>query len=345
MDARPADINDDEISLMDIYDFLRDGWWTLVGLSVLGLVIGIIVSFVFPVKYQASALLDSGKVGFYTRDQGVVSREVEPVATLAERMKLPGFYSPQSLAACGLESSPSAGAALAGALSPNVARNSKFVTLTYQSDSPEVAKACLQAVLSDVIREQSVAFEVARQTLQTDAVQLAEEIDRLRLERVRVASAREGGLKATNEQLDATRESLRKLDEKVFSENTTADAAGVLMLLTLRNYLKELETMVVALQASLNRESLGIGAELPMLTERLSGVQAALDAPNTREATYISGINAPDTKVSPRRSLIVVLGLLIGGFVGLMVLIGKRAWRHIKAHEAELVARQAGEVK
>ena len=64
MDPRPAGV-DDEISLLDIYDFLRDGWLTLVSVSFLGLVVGVIVSFALPTKYQATALITSGQVGFF----------------------------------------------------------------------------------------------------------------------------------------------------------------------------------------------------------------------------------------------------------------------------------------
>ncbi len=50
MDARPDVIDDDEISLMDIYDFIRDGWWTLVGMTALGLVVGLVTAFVLPTQ-------------------------------------------------------------------------------------------------------------------------------------------------------------------------------------------------------------------------------------------------------------------------------------------------------
>jgi LPS O-antigen subunit length determinant protein (WzzB/FepE family) len=65
MDARPEVVQGDEVSLLDIYDFLRDGWVTLLGASLLGALIGLLVSFVMPIKYQADALIESGQVGFW----------------------------------------------------------------------------------------------------------------------------------------------------------------------------------------------------------------------------------------------------------------------------------------
>lgn len=44
---------------------------------------------------------------------------------------------------------------------------------------------------------------------------------------------------------------------------------------------------------------------------------------------------ASDGEVSPRRILIVVISLLIGGFLGLTLLITRRAVQAIRTHEAE----------
>ena len=99
-------VDDDEISLLDIYDFIRDGWITLLGLSVLGLLIGVIYSLSIPAKYQATASIDSGHIGVVglvqdasgsqsasVNSASVRSRPVENVGVLAEIMKSPSFYS------------------------------------------------------------------------------------------------------------------------------------------------------------------------------------------------------------------------------------------------------------
>jgi LPS O-antigen subunit length determinant protein (WzzB/FepE family) len=91
----------------------------------------------------------------------------------------------------------------------------------------------------------------------------------------------------------------------------------------------------------LSSDSLLLGSNLPELSERLAGLQLALQAPNTQSARFVSGINAPSDSVAPRRSLIVVIVVLIGGFAGLMLLIGRRAIVHIRSHEAERRARSA----
>ncbi len=341
MDARPDVIDDDEISLMDIYDFIRDGWWTLVGMTALGLLVGLVTAFVQPTYYQASALIEPGKVGFYSRKEGVSSRGLDSSARLTEKMKLPGFYSDKTLVACGLEVQPAAKSALAAALAPDVPRNSSFVSVSYQTSSSELAQACLVAVLDDVLDDQALALSVAVTAVRAEIQDVAEQVSRLRTERDQVREARLDGLQSATEQLRTTRTSLQKLDQRLFEEATNADAAVVLMLLTLRNDLQELENLVSGLRVSLSSDSFLLGSNLPELSERLAGLQLALQAPNTQSARFVSGINAPLDSVAPRRSLIVVIGFLIGGFAGLMLLIGRRAIVHIRAHEAQRRARPA----
>jgi LPS O-antigen subunit length determinant protein (WzzB/FepE family) len=341
MDARPDVMDDDEISLMDIYDFIRDGWWALVGMTALGLVVGLVTAFVLPTQYQASALIDSGKVGFYSRTDGVSLRGLDSAASLAEKMKLPGFYSDKTVVSCGMELEPATRAELARALSPNVPRNSSFVSVSYRTSTSELAQACLEAVLDDVIDDQALALSVAVTAVRAEIQDVAEQVSRLRTERDQVREARLDGLQSATEQLRTTRTSLQKLDQRLFEEATNSDSAVVMLLLTLRTDLQELETLVSGLRVSFSSDSLLLGANLPELSERLAGLQLALQAPNTQSARFVSGINAPLDSVAPRRSLIVVIGVLIGGFAGLMLLIGRRAIVHIRAHEAQRRARAA----
>lgn len=53
----------EEISLLDVYEFFRDGFKTLLVFSALGLSVGLVTAFVLPEKFQASALIESASVG------------------------------------------------------------------------------------------------------------------------------------------------------------------------------------------------------------------------------------------------------------------------------------------
>lgn len=97
------DLDQDELSLLDIYTFFRDGWKTLAGFTALGLAAGAVTAFVLPEKFQASALIEPASVA--TRSgQSVTVKSVEPVAVLSEKMRSPTYYSDATLQACGLSS-------------------------------------------------------------------------------------------------------------------------------------------------------------------------------------------------------------------------------------------------
>ena len=340
MDARPAVSDDDEISLLDIYDFLRDGWKTLFGVSAFGLIIGVVTAFVLPVKYQASAMLDSGRVGALilgtnTGGREVSSQELDPMPVLADKMKSPGFYSAETVLACGMVDSSGARAALASALSANVPRGSTFVSLTYQTDSAAAARVCLEAVLQDVIRNQAAALDVAKSRLNDERIQLQRQLDSLIADQERLEAARRDSLLLTQEQLRQTRATLQNLDNDLVQRATTTDAISVMVLLNLRSDVQQLESALGALQTSLTAARFDTPTQVAALSDRLTNLKVAIEAPNTQSARYVTGVSAPESPVAPKRNLIIVLGLLIGGFVGLMVLIGQRALFHIRAHERQ----------
>jgi uncharacterized protein involved in exopolysaccharide biosynthesis len=81
--------------------------------------------------------------------------------------------------------------------------------------------------------------------------------------------------------------------------------------------------------------------DLFRLQDQIADRQASLEAPATRNAQFATPIYAPDVKVSPKRALITVIAILVGGFAGLILLIGRRAYRAISEREASRKAAQA----
>lgn len=88
-----------------------------------------------------------------------LGKEVETVQVLAEKMRLPTYYSQESFKNCGVAEAVSPGEALAKALNPNVARNSAFVSVSFKSPSVERSAPCLNAVLEDIKRTQAVVAQ------------------------------------------------------------------------------------------------------------------------------------------------------------------------------------------
>lgn len=82
---------DQEVSLWDILNFLKDGWRWLAGGLLLGLLCAVGYLIVTPKKYEAQALLQGAKV---------LSADLESSAQLIERLKFPTFYGSAELQAC-----------------------------------------------------------------------------------------------------------------------------------------------------------------------------------------------------------------------------------------------------
>ena len=330
MDSRPEVIDDDEISLYDIYDFLRDGWKTLFGMSVVGVALGVVVSLVMPEKFQASGALESTKVA---------GTPVEGIRALAEKMRSPTYYSAQTIEACELQDELNPASSLAKALNPNVGRNSTFLSISFEAASPAIARDCLTAVIEDVRRNQGALARASKQRVQEQirlanqqferATQLRDQQLALNVQRLEVARE-----KQASAQRFITAFENRALNFDFKDDQFSASSLLVATLQSKQNEVKDLQIQIDDLEMKVQTQITGVDNEVFEIEDRVLRLVESLDEPATRDAHYATPIYAPDTRVSPRRSLITVLGLLLGGFAGLMLLIGRRVYRSIKEREA-----------
>jgi len=265
-------VADDEISLLDIYEFLKDGWATIAATTVLGGAIGVGAAFVIPEKFLASATIQPARV---------LGNDVESIAVLGEKMRSPTYYSPQTALACDVKEATS----LASALNPNVGRNSAFVSVSFKSTNINTSVACLNAVLDDVKLNQN---DIAQRQIALAQSTLNNEKEKLKLAETFVAA----------------------LSDKTmtFDFKDTQFSASQLLLATLQSKQSE----ITNLKNSIQRTEL-------LLTE-----------PQTKTASFTTPIYSPPHKVEPKRSLIAVISVLAGGFVGLMLLVLRRVIKQIK---------------
>jgi len=269
-------VADDEISLLDIYEFLKDGWMTIAATTVLGGAIGVGTAFVLPEKFLASVTIQPARV---------LGQDVEKVSVLAEKMRSPTYYSQQTFIACDVADSTNPAQTLATALNPNVARNSAFVSVSFKSTNINTSVACLNAVLDDVKLNQN---DIAQRQIALATATLNNEKEQLKLAETFVATLSKKTL--------------------TFDFKDTQFSASQLLLATLQSK----QTEITNLRSSIQR------------TELL------LSEPQTKSASFTTPIYSPSQKVEPKRSLIAVISLLAGGFIGLMLLVVRRAIKHIK---------------
>ena len=171
-------ITDDEISLMDVYDFLADGWKTILATAFIGTSIGIVTSMVLLEQFEAKALIESAKVASLTNSTN--STYVESITVLAEKMRSPTYYDSKTLAVCVNEGEGGNLEALAKSLNANVARNSNFVSVSYRAESRENAARCLEQVLEIVIARQKTLADANLTSVLSNLENLKKKADELR---------------------------------------------------------------------------------------------------------------------------------------------------------------------
>ena len=172
--AETLETTNESITVLDVYDFLQQGWKILFASCLLGGAIGIGAAFLWPEKYEANALIQPGRMP--VDEPGVRSKEIETPAVLADKMRSPTYFSAKTLEVCKMMGYQDPARELVAMLSPKVPRQSTFVSVNFRASDTRAATTCLEAVLSDVKSNQQ---EIA--AVQTDLVRtrLAEDIKKL----------------------------------------------------------------------------------------------------------------------------------------------------------------------
>jgi hypothetical protein len=95
--------------------------------------------------YEASAAIEMATVA---------GEPVETTARLLEKMKLPLYFSPATLKACGTDGGPSLQAKFVDKIKPSINKSAPMVSFVTQAQSSQEAKACLNAAIADVSSKQ-----------------------------------------------------------------------------------------------------------------------------------------------------------------------------------------------
>lgn len=141
----PIQTEDDEISLIDILLFLQASFSNVVKSLVVCLFAGGIYYFSIPKMYEASAVIEMATVA---------GEPVETPARLLEKMKLPLYFSPATLQACGSDGGLNSQAKFVDKIKPSINKSAPMVSFVTQAPSSQEAKACLDAAIADVSSQQ-----------------------------------------------------------------------------------------------------------------------------------------------------------------------------------------------
>ncbi len=162
-----TDLTEEEISLIDIIDFFKNGWKFILATAIVTTLIGTGYTFIATPRYQATAVFQTAKVA---------DKDVEPPNVLIEKIKIPTYFSQKTFDECGLSELSEPGVALSKRLNPTLSKTAPFITISYKSKSPEIAKNCLINVIADIATQQN---EIAKPLLDTKKNQLNSLKDKL----------------------------------------------------------------------------------------------------------------------------------------------------------------------
>jgi len=136
---------DDEISLIDLLLFLKASGGNILKSTCVCLLAGGAYYFSVPKMYEASATIEVATVA------GV---PVETPAVLLEKMKLPLYFSPATLQACGSDGGLSSQAKFVDKIKPSINKSAPMVSFVTKAPSTQDAKACLNAAIDEVSNNQ-----------------------------------------------------------------------------------------------------------------------------------------------------------------------------------------------
>ncbi len=324
-----TEVQQDDISLIDIYAFFRDGWKLLTAFSVLGLLVGMITAFTWPEKFQARALIEPASVAKRERNDTITKASVEPAAILAEKMKVPTYYETTTIQACDLQSLVNPGEQLVNQLNPTVGRNSSYVSVTYKAETPARAEACIKQVLQDIVNNQANLAKPLINNLEVELANAEQELQSNIAERDQQRLNNRDKLKVAKSKLAAaenfvdkfSKESLSfKFDDQQFS----ATALLLTTLIDKQNEVKDLEIQINALELVVAANMTDKDQAVRKMANTVSELKNSLSPPNTKPATFAAPIYTSDTKVEPKRAVVTLIGLLTGGFAGLLCLVCMR---------------------
>ena len=272
-------MQEDEISLFDLWDKLRAGWRYVAGGTAIGLLgAGLAVVVISP-NYQATSVIQIGQVA------GTV---VEAASTTMERFKAPAFLLEVAHAAKNqkLIDAISASGELTKTIKAQLVKGTALIEITTLGESPQAAKELNQHVLDALVDRHQLLGGPMLTTIQNN-----------------IKILKEKSTFAEAELADVTRIS-----------NGVVPKDGQFSQLSLMTSLR------------LQKQS-----ELFSLRQALIAAELSLTSASTMPTKSIEAVFVAERAVSPKKGLLLALGLiggLLGGIVAVFVADG---WRRSRA--------------
>lgn len=274
-------MQDDEISLVDLWEKLKDGWRFVLGGTVLGLAGAGVALMVLPPKYEAEAVVQVAQVGSVG--------QVEAPAVSIERMKTATFQMAVA--------ERSGNQRWSDDLRTSTAATGKYLMAQLLKAAPNLIEVKSFGYSAENAKNIAEAAILGLATRQAEIARPM--IDKLRLD-----------LSIAKEKLASAEKELEGIKKMLVNVGVKDDRFTQLSLLTTLRVQKE--------------------AEVFGQRQTIMALETALMPPATQPAKAIEAVFVVDKPVSPKKGLLLSLGLVGGLLAGVVAVFFVDAWRRAK---------------
>ena len=202
----------EEISLLDILRFLKSAYKVILVFGALGITLSIAYLAITPKQYEATAQIAMAQIGTASTNINPLGTNIEEPALLVSRMSLPTSYTPQTIAACGVDDSGNAEAILSKSIKLAPAKGvANVVELKTFGPSQEVAVSCANAIFELI---KATQFLILMPYIDEAKMKLVDDEGRLAKAKDLVAKADKSGSVMSAAYL-STRDEIRYLLDEV----------------------------------------------------------------------------------------------------------------------------------
>jgi uncharacterized protein involved in exopolysaccharide biosynthesis len=290
-------IQEEEISLFDLWDKLRAGWRYVAGGTAIGLLgAGLALVLIQP-KYEAVAVVQVGQTGQVGQvaQVGLVGQvttlPVEPTQLSVERMKTPTFQMAVAQDA-GIQD-------WIDALRRSATAGSDYLSL-------QVSKATIGQNAAPLIelRAKADSIENARKIAEVAILEL----------RKRQSEIAKPAIDRMQADLAIAKEKRQRAEEDLGSLSKLVATAGI----------KDDRFTQLSLMNSLRLQK---ESELFFQRQLVAALEGALGPPATQPAKAVEPVFVSEKPVSPKKALLLALGLVGGFLAGIVAVFVVDAWR------------------